>query len=109
MMSESITRNMYSSHGTINYPTLLHLVGHFRILYRNERNHEYQLHFLLTLKFVYENKKEQNMSNTFSSVTTAKVSWFHLRLVLNYEILYKVTEYSYVISKQTSLFEPRKE
>jgi len=54
-------------------------------------------------------KKKQNISNTFSSVTTAKVGWFHLRLVLNYEILYKVTEQSYVISKQTSLSETRKE
>jgi hypothetical protein len=27
-MSENIARNMYSSQGTINYPTQLHLVGH---------------------------------------------------------------------------------
>jgi len=32
MMSENIARNMYSSQGIINYPTQLHLVGHFRIL-----------------------------------------------------------------------------
>jgi len=31
-MSENIARNMYSSEGTINYPTVLHLVGRFRIL-----------------------------------------------------------------------------
>jgi hypothetical protein len=31
-MSKSIARNMWSSQGTINYPILLHLVGHFRIL-----------------------------------------------------------------------------
>jgi len=30
MMSENIVQNMYSSEGTINYPTQLHLVGHFR-------------------------------------------------------------------------------
>jgi len=30
MMGENIARNMYSSQGTINYPTLLYLVGHFR-------------------------------------------------------------------------------
>ena len=29
MMSENIARNMQSSQGTINYPTQLHLVGHF--------------------------------------------------------------------------------
>ena len=30
MMSENIALNMYSSQGTIYYPTQLHLVGHFR-------------------------------------------------------------------------------
>jgi hypothetical protein len=35
MMSENIARNMYSSQGTINYPTQLHLVGHFRKLLGN--------------------------------------------------------------------------
>jgi hypothetical protein len=34
MMSENIARNMYSSQGIINYPTQLHLAGHFRILSR---------------------------------------------------------------------------
>jgi hypothetical protein len=29
MMSENIAQNMYSTQGTINYPTQLHLVGHF--------------------------------------------------------------------------------
>jgi hypothetical protein len=29
MISENIARNMYSNQGTINYPTQLHLVGHF--------------------------------------------------------------------------------
>jgi len=43
MMSESIALNMQGSHGTINYPTLLHLVGHFRILYHDARNHDYQV------------------------------------------------------------------
>ena len=33
MMSENMARNMQSSQGIINYPTQLHLVGHFRILY----------------------------------------------------------------------------
>ena len=32
MMSENIARNMQSRQGIINYPTQLHLVGHFRIL-----------------------------------------------------------------------------
>ena len=30
-MSENVARNMQSSQGIINYPTELHLVGHFRI------------------------------------------------------------------------------
>jgi hypothetical protein len=30
-MSENIGRNMWSSQGIINYPTQLHLVGHFLI------------------------------------------------------------------------------
>ena len=34
---------MYSSQGIINYPTQLHLVGHFRILYHDARKHEYQM------------------------------------------------------------------
>ena len=42
IMSENIARNMQSSQGTINYPTPLHLVGHFRKLYLDARNHEYQ-------------------------------------------------------------------
>ena len=42
MMSENIARNMYSSQGTINYPTQLHLVCHFRILCHDARKHEYQ-------------------------------------------------------------------
>jgi len=33
MMSENIARNIQSSQGIINYPTQLHFVGHFRILY----------------------------------------------------------------------------
>jgi hypothetical protein len=32
MMSENIVRNMYSSKGIKNYPTQLHLVGHYRKL-----------------------------------------------------------------------------
>ena len=42
MMSENIARNMYSSQGIINFPTHLHLVGHFRILCHDARKHEYQ-------------------------------------------------------------------
>jgi len=42
MMSEYIARNLYSSQGTINYSTQLHLVGHFRKLYHDARNHECQ-------------------------------------------------------------------
>jgi len=43
MMSENIPRNMLSSQGIINYSTQLHLVGHFRVLYYDARNHEYQV------------------------------------------------------------------
>jgi hypothetical protein len=32
MMSENIAQNMYSKQGTKNYPTQLHLIGHFRKL-----------------------------------------------------------------------------
>jgi hypothetical protein len=42
MMSENIARNIYSSQGIINFPTQLHRVGHFRILYHDARKHEYQ-------------------------------------------------------------------
>jgi hypothetical protein len=42
-MSENIPQNMWSSQGIINYPTQLHLVGHFRILYYDERKHEYKI------------------------------------------------------------------
>ena len=41
-MSENIVRNRYSSQGIIKYPTQLHLVGHFRILYHDAKKHEYQ-------------------------------------------------------------------
>jgi hypothetical protein len=44
MMSENIARNMYSSQGIINYPTQLHLLGHFRILYHDARKHECQVY-----------------------------------------------------------------
>jgi len=37
---------MYSSQGTINYPTLVHLVGHFRILYLDARNHACQVNYV---------------------------------------------------------------
>jgi len=43
VMSENIARNMYSSQGTINYPTQLHLVGHFRILNHDAQKHEFQV------------------------------------------------------------------
>jgi len=33
IMSENVARNMYSSQGIINFPTELHLVGHFRLLF----------------------------------------------------------------------------
>ena len=52
MMSENIARNMYSSQGIINYPTQLHLVGHFRILCHDARKHEYQ--DLSCLGFIFE-------------------------------------------------------
>jgi hypothetical protein len=43
MMSENIARNMHSSQGIINYPTQLHVVGHFRVLYHDARKHEYRM------------------------------------------------------------------
>jgi len=43
MMSENIARNMWSSQGIINYPTQLHLVGHFPISYHDAWKHEYQI------------------------------------------------------------------
>jgi hypothetical protein len=43
MMSENIAQNMYSSQGIINYPTQLHLVGHFCILNHDGWKHEYQV------------------------------------------------------------------
>jgi len=43
MMSENIPRNMYSSQGMINYPTQLHFVGNFRMLYHDARKREYQV------------------------------------------------------------------
>jgi hypothetical protein len=43
IMSETIARNMLSSQGTINYPTQLHLVGHFRKFYHDTRYLEYQI------------------------------------------------------------------
>jgi hypothetical protein len=42
MMRKNIARNMQSSQGTINYPTLLLLVGHFSILYLDASNRKYQ-------------------------------------------------------------------
>ena len=42
MMSENMARNMQSSQGIKHYPTQLHLVGHFRKLYHDARNHEYE-------------------------------------------------------------------
>ena len=42
MMNENVARNMQSSQEIINYPTQLHLVCHFRILYYDARKHEYQ-------------------------------------------------------------------
>jgi hypothetical protein len=46
MMSENIARNMYRSQGTINYPTQLHLVGHF---------HKYiMIHGSLNIKFTFK-------------------------------------------------------
>jgi hypothetical protein len=38
MISENIARNMYSSQGIINYPTQLHLAGHFHILAKGHCN-----------------------------------------------------------------------
>jgi len=42
-MSENIAQNVFSSQGIINYPTQLHLVGHFRILYHDAQKHECQV------------------------------------------------------------------
>ena len=56
MISQNIARNMYSSQGIINYPTQLHLAGHFRILYYDARKHEYHVSlppFILSLHGLY--------------------------------------------------------
>jgi len=53
MMSENIARNMHSSQGIINYPTKLHLVGYFRKLYYDARNHEYRVYKRLFLLMSY--------------------------------------------------------
>jgi len=45
-MSKNIAQNMYSSQGIINYPTQLHLVGHFCILYHDAWKYEYQVQCL---------------------------------------------------------------
>ena len=42
-ISKNITRNMQSSQGILNYPTQLHLVRHFRILYDDAWKNEYQI------------------------------------------------------------------
>ena len=53
-MSENIARNIYSSRGTINYPTLLHLFGHFLISWCTEPWiswwSKFALHYLLILR-----------------------------------------------------------
>jgi hypothetical protein len=54
MMSENIARNIYSSQEIINYPTQLHLVGRFRVLYHDARKHGYQVD---TEEFVLPNTK----------------------------------------------------
>ena len=50
MMRENIARNMQSSQGIINYPTQLHLVGHFRILHHDAREHKQQKSYFLCNK-----------------------------------------------------------
>jgi hypothetical protein len=53
IMNENIARNLYSSQGIINYPTQLHLFGHFRILCHNARKHEYQFeNWITAVKYV---------------------------------------------------------
>ena len=42
-----LCRIIYYSLAAQNYPTQLHLVGHFCILYHDARKHEYQLQDLL--------------------------------------------------------------
>jgi len=41
-MNEIIARNMYSKQGIINYPTQVHLFGHFCILYHDAWKHNYE-------------------------------------------------------------------
>jgi len=43
IMSKNVAQNVFSSQGIINYPTQLHLVGHFCILYHDAQKHEYQV------------------------------------------------------------------
>jgi len=42
MMNESIARNMYNNQRIINYPTQLHILGHFRN--HDAWKYEYQVH-----------------------------------------------------------------
>ena len=51
MMSENIAQNMQSRQRIINYPTQLHLVGHFRMLYQDAREHEYQVYNKVIVQF----------------------------------------------------------
>jgi len=40
---------MQNSQGIINYPTQLHLVGHFRILYHDARKHNIKFIFWVNI------------------------------------------------------------
>ena len=61
MMSENIAQNMQSNQGIINYPTQLHLVGHFFILFHDARKRKYHV---LTFYVIYISK------NTSLTITT---------------------------------------
>jgi len=75
VMSENIARNKYSSQGIINYPTQLHFIGHFRILYHDARKHEYQV-----------------LERTVAQVVECPHSWYVIRtyMFIYYLFLLKV-------------------
>ena len=55
MMSNNIARNMYSTQGTINYPTQLRLVCHFRnYMYNNYMYNNYMYNNYMYNNYMYK-------------------------------------------------------
>jgi hypothetical protein len=82
MMSENIARNMQSSQEIINYPTQLHFVGHFRILYLDARKYEYQMPDDLFIKpkhVSYASEKEHKLFSFSDDLILLPLLIFFLR------------------------------